>query len=142
MAAAKTDAELYIEGIPMGLAVRMAKLTPCFDFRPHLVGKAMDEWESDDDREERFRAAHDLLDLGYYSRRENHEDVNDPKRYEKFAPIAGLVRELVTMLDNAEYEEYCFDQSGLSSRDARKVTKQAKRLAKAIAAWETSLVGG
>jgi hypothetical protein len=50
------------------------------------------------------------------------------------------VRELVIMLDDAEYNEYCSDrEEGVSVREARKLTKQAKALAKAIGVWEKSL---
>jgi hypothetical protein len=136
--AAWTEAA-WLEERQMEVAARLAKLEPCNDFRMHLVDGAMDEWGTKQDRDERFRAAHDLLTLGYYSRSDHAADVNDAKRYETFAPIAGLVRQLVILLDDAEYNEYCSDAHGISILDARKVTKQAKDLSKAVAAWQRSL---
>jgi hypothetical protein len=134
------ELDQWLEQRQMEIAARLAKLEPCHDFRVHLVERAMDEWGTDEDRDDRFRAAHDLLYLGYYGRQDSRDEVNDAKRYETFAPIAGLVRQLVIMLDNAEYNEYCEDvKDGVPVRDARKLTKQAKALAKAIAAWEKSL---
>lgn len=132
--------ETFMEERQMEIASRLAKLEPCHDFRVHLVERALEAWGSDEDRDERFQAAHDLLQLGYYGRRDHPDTVNDAKRYETFAPIAGIVRKLVIMLDQAEYDEYCSDrEEGVSRREARKVTKQAKALCKGVKAWEDSL---
>jgi hypothetical protein len=103
-----------------------------FDERHQLLEAVAEQWEAYEPADAaRWHAARLVLSsLGVW-----RSNVNDPERYATFAPIPGLVAELITALDDAEYEEYCSDCDGVSRRQARGCVAQTQQLTVAISDW-------
>ena len=104
--------------------------------RHKLLEHIAQRWEAyDESAEPRWRAAGTLIGtLGVW-----RGEINDEERYQTFAPVPGMVADLIEALDDVEYEEYRPDASGVAKRQARETSAKAQALADAVKAWEAAL---